>query len=88
MCDHGTAPAGCGGMDDSDSLRWRVVRPIMDKRKCTECGVCRENCPMGVIYVDGKTMRINYNKCIGCGICAVNCPIHVITMKPKSGAHS
>ena len=85
MRDHETAPIE--GMHDFDSLRWRVIRPTMDKEKCTKCGACRYHCPMGVIHADGKTMRINYNKCIGCGICAVNCLIHAITMKPNSGAN-
>ena len=88
MTDPMTAPAGSSGMQDFDSERWRIVRPCMDKVRCTECGVCRFHCPMGVVYADGKTMRIHYDKCIGCGICAVNCPIHAITMKPTVGAHS
>lgn len=88
MIDPLAEPVGSSAMNDFDSTRWRVVRPVMDKERCTECGVCRFHCPMGIVYADGKTIRINYDKCIGCGICAVNCPIHAITMKPKPGALS
>ena len=69
---------------DSDSDRWRVVRPIMDKERCTDCGACIEACPMAAIHADGAVIRIRYAGCIGCGICAVNCRIHAIQMEPAS----
>ena len=68
---------------DSDSERWRSVRPNMDKERCTDCGACIEFCPMGTIYADGAVIRIRYESCIGCGICAVNCRIHAIAMEPN-----
>ena len=69
---------------DSGSDRWRVVRPNMDKERCTDCGVCIEACPMATICADGTVIRIRYEGCIGCGICAVNCRIHAIQMEPSS----
>ena len=69
---------------DSDSERWRSVRPNMDKERCTDCGVCIEACPMATICADGTVIRIRYESCIGCGICAVNCRIHAIQMEPSS----
>lgn len=69
---------------DSDSERWRSVRPNMDKERCTDCGVCIEACPMATICADGTVIRIRYEGCIGCGICAVNCRIHAIQMEPSS----
>ena len=68
---------------DSDSERWRSVRPNMDKGRCTDCGACIEFCPMATIAADGAVIRIHYEGCIGCGICAVNCRIHAITMEPS-----
>ena len=68
---------------DSDSERWRSVRPNMDKGRCTDCGVCIEACPMATICADGTVIRIRYEGCIGCGICAVNCRIHAIQMEPS-----
>lgn len=68
---------------DSDSERWRSVRPNMDKGRCTDCGACIEACPMATIHADGAVIRIGYEGCIGCGICAVNCRIHAIKMEPN-----
>ena len=72
---------------DSDSERWRSVRPNMDKERCTDCGVCIEACPMATICADGTVIRIRYEGCIGCGICAVNCRIHAIQMEPAPDWH-
>ena len=79
--------ASKGETKDHDSERWRIVRPNMDKERCTNCGACAEFCPLGTIYADGTTIRIRYEGCIGCGICAVDCPIHAITMEPASDRH-
>ena len=87
MRDQGTAPALRGGSSDFDSERWRVVRPNMDKERCTDCGACIEFCPMGTIYADGAVIRIRYESCIGCGVCAVDCRIHAIKMEPTSDQH-
>ena len=84
MCDQGALPESFGGSSDFDSERWRVVRPIMDKERCTDCGACIYNCPMGTVYADGTVIRIRYEGCIGCGICAVDCMIHAITMEPNT----
>ena len=84
MCDLETVLASNGEVNDNDSERWRVVRPNMDKERCTNCGTCAEFCPLGTIYADGTIIRIRYEGCIGCGICAVDCPIHAITMEPTS----
>ena len=69
--------------NDSDSERWRSVRPVMDKGRCTDCGACIEACPMATIHADVPVIRIRYDGCIGCGICAVNCRIHAIKMEPN-----
>ena len=74
--------------NDSDSERWRSVRPVMDKGRCTGCGACIEFCPMATIFADGAVIRIRYEGCIGCGICAVNCRIHAITMEPSPDWHN
>lgn len=43
------------------------------ERKCTGCGLCRENCPFGAIdMVNGKP-ELNA-ACKVCGICVKNCP--------------
>lgn len=43
------------------------------ERKCTGCGLCRDNCPFGAIdLVNGKP-ELNA-ACKVCGICVKNCP--------------
>ncbi|MBP3410009.1 MAG: FAD-binding protein [Clostridia bacterium] len=43
------------------------------ERKCTGCGLCKENCPFGAIdMVNGKP-ELNA-ACKVCGICVKNCP--------------
>ena len=73
----------CDRASDSNSERWRSVRPNMDKSRCTDCGACIEFCPMATIHADGAVIRIRYEGCICCGICAVNCRIHAIKMQPS-----
>ena len=87
MCDQGTVLEINGEVNENDSDRWRIVRPNMDKARCTNCGACAEFCPLGTIYADGTVIQIRYEGCIGCGICAVDCPIHAITMEPTSDLH-
>ena len=33
--------------------------PEIDSSKCIACGLCAERCPVGAIYLDGSSMRIN-----------------------------
>ncbi|MFA5220715.1 MAG: 4Fe-4S binding protein [Methanoregula sp.] len=56
---------------------WRVFKPVVDKEKCNECGLCAMYCPDGAI--DDKLM-IDLNYCKGCGICANECPKKAIDM--------
>jgi len=48
---------------------------VVDKRKCTGCGVCQEVCPFNAIEVDvkEKVAVVNEALCKGCGVCASSC---------------
>jgi len=48
---------------------------VVDKRKCTGCGVCQEVCPFNAIEVDAKekVAVVNEALCMGCGVCASSC---------------
>lgn len=53
---------------------------ICDKRKCTGCTACMNNCPKGAISMiedeDGfKQPVIDQSKCINCGLCQRTCPV-------------
>jgi Pyruvate/2-oxoacid:ferredoxin oxidoreductase delta subunit len=49
--------------------------PEFDLAKCTLCGKCAKNCPMGAITVDpaARTHRHERVRCIGCGLCVLAC---------------
>ncbi|WP_312047724.1 4Fe-4S binding protein [Anaerotignum sp.] len=75
-------PIGNDGMYILDTASWRIFRPIMDKEKCVECGMCMAYCPVGaIIGVTAKNYQITYDFCKGCGICAKECPCKAIDMK-------
>jgi 2-oxoacid:acceptor oxidoreductase, delta subunit, pyruvate/2-ketoisovalerate family len=70
-----------------DTASWRVYRPVMDKSKCVECGMCMTYCPVrAIIGTDDKKYKITYDYCKGCGICAAECPRKAIDMVLEGGA--
>jgi pyruvate ferredoxin oxidoreductase delta subunit len=80
-------PIGDTGMYELDTASWREFRPVMDKSKCKECGICLTFCPVNsIVGKDDNTYAITYGFCKGCGICAVECPHKAIVMVPEGGA--
>lgn len=74
-------PIGDDGMYILDTASWRILRPVMDKARCVECGMCLAYCPVGAITGRAdKTYQITYDYCKGCGICAAECPKKAISM--------
>lgn len=48
----------------------------VNKKKCTNCNMCMNNCPMGAIYINKKgRIRLKSSKCSMCMRCAFNCPM-------------
>jgi len=58
---------------------WRVFKPVVDKEKCSRCGLCELYCPDSAIDAD---FEIDLEFCKGCGICANECPKKAIVMVP------
>jgi len=65
---------------------------ILDKKKCTGCGVCMEICPREAIQVTRTkkvdeekakqpTVTISEEKCHYCGMCEAVCPFGALTTK-------
>lgn len=50
-------------------------RPRFDDVRCTHCGRCAQQCPLGALAVDGRqqTREHRVERCIGCGLCLVAC---------------
>ena len=76
-------PLGKDGMYILDTASWRVVRPVMNKDRCVNCGICLGYCPVGSIYAEGREILISNDYCKGCGLCAAECPKQAITMEPE-----
>ena len=80
------SPIGDEGLYILDTASWRTVRPVMDKERCIECGMCLVYCPVNAIVGDReKYYRVTLEYCKGCGICAVECPKKAIEMVPEGG---
>ncbi len=49
--------------------------PRLNRSRCTHCGKCAKNCPMGAIIVDTQQKKHTHlrERCIGCGLCALTC---------------
>jgi 2-oxoacid:acceptor oxidoreductase delta subunit (pyruvate/2-ketoisovalerate family) len=60
---------------------WRVIKPIIDRKRCIGCNICVQVCPDGCAKLDKKKKAVvNYNYCKGCGICSEECPVKCIAM--------
>ncbi len=58
-----------------------IVDFIAVSDKCSHCGVCAEECPVGAIDLENSTL-IDKEKCILCCACIKCCPQNARTMKP------
>lgn len=72
---------GDEGLYVLETASWRTEKPVMNKEKCIECGICLTLCPVCAIEgTSNKQYSINYSHCKGCGICAKECPQQAINM--------
>ena len=78
-------PVGADGIYEIDTGKWRTERPVMDKDKCIECGICAMYCPVFSIIKEDEKYIITYDYCKGCGICAYECPTDAIDMIQEEG---
>ncbi|MEB3825744.1 MAG: ATP-binding protein [Desulfurococcales archaeon] len=69
---------------------WDHVDPYYEGRtayilgdKCTNCGVCMEECPLGAVEYVGDRYVINQYICEGCITCSIKCPENAIRYKFK-----
>lgn len=77
-------PIGCEGLHIIQTGKWRKRRPVMDKEKCINCGICLMYCPVNSVKrTEDGSFEISYDFCKGCGICAHECKQAAIAMVPE-----
>lgn len=62
---------------------WGGQVALIDKGKCTECGLCQEVCRFGAI----KDYFVDKISCEGCGLCFQICPVDAIAMRASMAGH-
>lgn len=55
------------------------TKPEINKKKCKQCNMCVESCPVKAI--DVNTKKIDYNKCIECMCCHELCMHKAVELK-------
>ncbi len=60
------------------------MKALVDKKKCTVCGVCSDACPMGAISLRENDVEVS-DDCSLCGICVDSCEFGAISL-PEAGA--
>jgi len=62
---------------------WSGQVAVINKERCTECGLCREVCRFGAI----ENYLVDKISCEGCGLCSHVCPVGAVTMQPCMAGH-
>ncbi|MDW7986571.1 MAG: 4Fe-4S binding protein [Nitrososphaerota archaeon] len=64
---------------------------VVDRDRCTLCGVCYEKCPTKSFVltkeVDMMHLGFIYQKCLGCNLCTSICPENAITLRRYFSIH-
>ncbi len=69
---------------NSDKLTVEAITAVVDKEKCTACGVCARVCPYGAIKFDKEAKapaEVIEAMCAGCGVCAAECQFDAISIR-------
>ena len=67
-------PYGDKGVYILETSGWRTHRPVIEKQRCTTCGLCLAYCPVGSFYKQDGQVLLSLEYCKGCGICFNECP--------------
>lgn len=64
--------------------------PVIDKKKCTACGVCANICPMDVFWGSEKKQVpiVSYpEECWHCNACVLDCSAGAVRLRIPFPAH-
>jgi len=67
-----------------ESMAIEAITAVVDKDKCTACGVCARVCPYGAIRFDKEKKtpaEVVEAMCAGCGTCVAECRFDAITQR-------
>ena len=56
----------------------------VDAELCSECGTCRERCPMEALHSGDGATAVDLDRCIGCGVCVPTCPTDAVRLQAKA----
>ena len=62
---------------------WSGQIAVIDRGKCTECGLCQELCRFEAI----RDFEVDPVSCEGCGFCCQVCPVDAISMEDSMAGH-
>ena len=62
---------------------WSGQVAIIDKKECTQCGLCQDVCRFDAI----KDFNVDPISCEGCGFCLNICPVEAIVMEENMAGH-
>ncbi|MFP4640923.1 MAG: ATP-binding protein [Dehalococcoidia bacterium] len=62
---------------------WSGQTASIDRDKCTECGLCEQECRFDAIH----NFTVEDASCEGCGLCSHICPAGAITMRDNLSGH-
>lgn len=70
---------------NAGKVKIEAITSMLDKEKCTMCGVCARVCPYNAIIPPDKKNNVYpiivEAACAGCGTCSAECRFDAITMK-------
>jgi ferredoxin len=69
-------------------------RPLIDKEKCTGCGLCTIDCPTKALMINQSSEKDTYQllfrqeACNACGVCEKSCPENCLQLVEKEPEQS
>lgn len=55
-------------------------KPSINKKKCVQCKICKDICPVNAITITENERKIDKTKCVGCASCIAICPQEAISI--------